>query len=369
MGKTRTAFISETPDEKASGKTKYEEKRKKQKAQRDKESLKKKQVGKVGLKGGERIKVIGADITDALQKEPSSAKAMEEKEKGVRPPRKRGKKYTESQALVDKTKLYPLTDAIKLVKKTSYSKFDGTVELHLVVKKLGTIVNVNLPYSAGKKKKVEVADKKTLEKLKKGKIDFDILLVDDEKDLAIIGKEFEWAEMYSIQQEINKRFNKPLRVLDITLGKAEELDWGDFVYILGFPLSKKMVSRAIVSSPNYDKNHSFILDAYLQKGISGGIVLAIRDGIPNLEFVGIARGVSGRTEYLVVPEIEDKPSVWELMKPYRGKIFRKKHEFIEPGMTYTISIESIMTFIDDHENELKDKGYNSKLFLNRMNHQ
>ena len=199
--------------------------------------------------------------------------------------------------------------------------------------------------------------------------DFDILLVDDEKDLAIIGKEFEWAEMYSIQQEINKRFNKPLRVLDITLGKAEELDWGDFVYILGFPLSKKMVSRAIVSSPNYDKNHSFILDAYLQKGISGGIVLAIRDGIPNLEFVGIARGVSGRTEYLVVPEIEDKPSVWELMKPYRGKIFRKKHEFIEPGMTYTISIESIMTFIDDHENELKDKGYNSKLFLNRMNHQ
>ncbi len=176
MGKTRTAFISETPDEKTSGKAKYKEKKRKQKEQRDKEALKKKQVGKVGLKGGERIKIVGADITDALQKEPSDTKAMEGKEKGVRPPRKRGKKYTESQALVDKTKLYPLTDAIKLVKKTSYSKFDGTVELHLVVKKLGTTVNVSLPYSAGKKKKVEVADKKTLEKLKKGKIDFDVLL-------------------------------------------------------------------------------------------------------------------------------------------------------------------------------------------------
>ena len=176
MGKTRTAFIAETPDEKTSGKTKYEEKRRKQKEQREKEALKKKQVGKVGLKGGERIKVVGADITDALQKEPSGTKAMKGKEKGVRPPKKRGKKYTESQTLVDKTKLYPLTDAIKLVKKTSYSKFDGTVELHLVVKKLGTTFNVNLPYSAGKKKKVEVADKKTLEKLKKGKIDFDVLL-------------------------------------------------------------------------------------------------------------------------------------------------------------------------------------------------
>jgi hypothetical protein len=197
--------------------------------------------------------------------------------------------------------------------------------------------------------------------------DFDILLVDDENDLAIIGKEFEWAEMYSIQQEINKRFNKPLRVLDLPLGKAEELDWGDFVYIIGFPLSKKMVSRAIVSSPNYDKNHSFILDAYLQKGISGGVVLAIRDGIPNFEIVGIARGVSGRTEYLVVPDIEDKPSAWELLEPYRGEIFRKKHEFIEPGMTYSISIETILDFIDDHENELKDKGYNTNFFFNRMN--
>ena len=79
MGKTRTAFIAETPDEKTSGKTKYEEKRRKQKEQRDKEALKKKQVGKVGLKGGERIKVVGADITDALQKEPSGAKAMKGK--------------------------------------------------------------------------------------------------------------------------------------------------------------------------------------------------------------------------------------------------------------------------------------------------
>jgi hypothetical protein len=129
-----------------------------------------------------------------------------------------------------------------------------------------------------------------------------------------------------------------------------------------------MISQAIVSNPNYDKHHSFILDAYLQKGISGGIVLAIRDGVPNFEIVGIAKGVSGKTEYLIVPEADDKPSAWELLKPYRGAIFQKKHEFIEPGMTFTISIESILAFIDDHEDELKDMGYNTELFLNRMKH-
>jgi len=177
MGKTRTALISEVPDEKSSGKARYEErKRKKEALSPSAGKTGKKQVVKVGLKGGERIKVVGAELPTSPQEKPSDAEAIGGKRKRVRSHRQRGKKYTESQALLDRTKLYPLSDAIKLVKKTSYSKFDGTVELHLVVKKLGTTANTNLPYSAGKKKKVEVADKKTLEKLEAGKIDFDVLL-------------------------------------------------------------------------------------------------------------------------------------------------------------------------------------------------
>lgn len=44
---------------------------------------------------------------------------------------KRGKKYTEKAALVDRDKLYEPAEAIKLAKQTSYAKFDETVELHL----------------------------------------------------------------------------------------------------------------------------------------------------------------------------------------------------------------------------------------------
>ncbi|MBI3443758.1 hypothetical protein HY008_03730, partial [Candidatus Woesebacteria bacterium] len=79
-------------------------------------------------------------------------------------------------AKIDKTKLYALPEAIKLVKETSYSKFDGAVELHLVIKKAGTSANVSLPHSAGKQKKVEVASEETVKKLSEGKIDFDVLL-------------------------------------------------------------------------------------------------------------------------------------------------------------------------------------------------
>lgn len=44
---------------------------------------------------------------------------------------KRGKKYTEKAALVDRDKLYEPAEAIKLAKQASFAKFDETVELHL----------------------------------------------------------------------------------------------------------------------------------------------------------------------------------------------------------------------------------------------
>ena len=42
---------------------------------------------------------------------------------------KRGKKYQEALKLVDRTKKYPIAEAIELLKKTSYAKFDATVEI------------------------------------------------------------------------------------------------------------------------------------------------------------------------------------------------------------------------------------------------
>jgi len=44
---------------------------------------------------------------------------------------KRGRKYEEAAKLVERGKLYTPREAVELVKKTAYAKFDGTVELHL----------------------------------------------------------------------------------------------------------------------------------------------------------------------------------------------------------------------------------------------
>lgn len=167
MGKTKTAVVSGLPDEAKSGKEKYKEK---QKRKQEAEAKEKGQIKGVGLKGGERIKTVGGeDLPPEVLDEAGESKKKRE-------PKVRGKKYKKVESEVDKTKLYPIKDAVKLVKKTSYSKFDGTVELHMMVKKVGTSVNVKLPHSGGKKKKIEIADAKTVKKLKDGKVDFDVLL-------------------------------------------------------------------------------------------------------------------------------------------------------------------------------------------------
>jgi large subunit ribosomal protein L1 len=172
MGKTRTVVVSETPQEPKSSAAKAKEVKKKRK---QKKSLREEKGVRIpGLKGGERIVAVEAGPIIETEKEKTEPSAAEAKKK--RPPKIRSKKYKDARAKIDKTKLYPLPEAIKLVKDTSYSSFDGTVELHLAVKKEGLSVNVILPHSAGKEKKIEIAKPSTIKKLEKGKIDFDVLL-------------------------------------------------------------------------------------------------------------------------------------------------------------------------------------------------
>ena len=127
-----------------------------------------------GLQGGQRVKMVGAEEPNETVTNAEGEIVKKGEKKIVE--KVRGKKYVEAKKKFDSSKAYTMAEAIKLVKETSYSKFDGTVELHMIVKKSGISASIVLPHQAGKTKKVEIASDETVEKLKSGKIDFDVLV-------------------------------------------------------------------------------------------------------------------------------------------------------------------------------------------------
>lgn len=179
--------------------------------------------------------------------------------------------------------------------------------------------------------------------------DVDILVVDEEHDLAIIGKNFKNSKW-----SVGNSFTYPI-------GRADELEWGSFVYAFGFPLNQRVISKGIVSSPN-SKDGSFIVDAVFNPGFSGGILLAIRDGVPNFELVGMIKSAPANYEYFLKPDIEDENFVFNPSVPYTGDVVVEYRKNIHYGLVKAIPIEQIVDFIVDSDEILKSKGFNISNF-------
>jgi large subunit ribosomal protein L1 len=89
----------------------------------------------------------------------------------------RSKSYLSLKSQVSPDKIYPLTDGLALLRKISSTKFDSTVELHLILKSNPTSkLTVALPHSFGKSRTVAIATDAVIANIEKGHIDFDVLV-------------------------------------------------------------------------------------------------------------------------------------------------------------------------------------------------
>src|SRR3989344_5544356 len=155
MGKIRTRILGYEDVEKEQ---KEEQKRrsaekktakKGEKAAFAKVSAAKHKIRAQGLKGGERMTQI--EVSDeavekmdkakkiiAEQGEPASVKASAGKERKKIKARVRGNNYKKAKKEIERnSKNLELDQAIKLLKKVKFAKFDESIELHLVVNKTG----------------------------------------------------------------------------------------------------------------------------------------------------------------------------------------------------------------------------------------
>jgi len=182
---------------------------------------------------------------------------------------------------------------------------------------------------------------------------FTALVTDPENDIAIIGKKCEGI-LDSIQT-----FKYPA-------GHAKELGWGSFVYIFGYPMGNLMVTKGIVSNPDNTAGGPFTIDALLNKGFSGGVILAIRDGIPNFELVGMIKSISSRQDCYLKPEKELNERHYSEVIPYSGEIFTGVEESINYGINYVIPIETIVAFYKKYRSALVSQGYNMDEFFTKF---
>jgi hypothetical protein len=181
--------------------------------------------------------------------------------------------------------------------------------------------------------------------------ELEILALDGAADIALLGKRFMTEPPF------------PIPVFRYPFGKAKELDWGSFVYLFGYPSGFRIVTKGIVSSPNRDKRGTFLVDAVFGGGFSGGIALAVRDGVPNFELVGMIKMVSAHSSFVLTPPVENGVVDYDTSTPYTGDIYVDKHTDIDYGVTQATSVERILEFLEEHRSEVQAKGYSLNVAL------
>lgn len=151
-------------------------------------------------------------------------------------------------------------------------------------------------------------------------------------------------------------------VLSYLRGKTKDLEWGTVVYTMGYPLGNLMVTRAIVSNPTKSGNGKFLTDALFNHGISGSPVLALRDGVPNFEWIGMASSSSAQSIHYLKPE-ENIPQFVAPNSPYSGEVFIDHKKSINYGVTYSVSIEDVIKFLSVNKIIIQEKGFDPELFF------
>ena len=170
----------------------------------------------------------------------------------------------------------------------------------------------------------------------------EILIQDKKQDIAILSKSY------------SQPLKMPLAILEYPFGSAKKLQWGSFVYLLGYPKGLKMITRGIVSDPNRDERGNFLVDAMINRGFSGGIILAIKDGAPNFEFVGIGISTSSDGGLYLVPDMDDYDSEKFI---YDGDIYVERKNFINYGICRAVSVETFIDLMKSNKEYLDKKGF------------
>jgi len=174
----------------------------------------------------------------------------------------------------------------------------------------------------------------------KGVIKLELVTNDPARDLAV---------MTNSERRVDL-----MTPLSLPFGRADELDWGDIVYALGYPKGAKMVTMGTASRSDHPVR-SILIDASFNRGFSGGALFAVRNNNDGLELIGLVTSALGESEIYLAPNTinneEYDPDV-----PYTGDVFVKTAPRINYGITNAVDVDVIMQFLRENRTTLNDAG-------------
>jgi Trypsin-like peptidase domain len=179
----------------------------------------------------------------------------------------------------------------------------------------------------------------------------EILSIDPLSDIAIVGK------------NISSLSASKYLPFGLVQGNSSELSWGSKVYIIGFPLNNKMITSGLASPSQIRERDYFFVDAVFNRGFSGGIVLALRDGAPNFEIVGMVKSGTVHRKFNLKPNTNNPDFVYLPQVAYNGEILVEEETDIKYGVTKIMTIEKILEFMDDNKTTLEELGYDYSKFM------
>lgn len=195
-----------------------------------------------------------------------------------------GKKYRQMMELVDKDKRYEIQEAVALVKKTSYVKFDATVEAHIKLgidpKKADQKIRgtVFLPHGTGKDIKIlALAEKKEeqkaaleagadfagaedyIDKIKEGWLDFDLVVAKPEimKKIGPVAKTLGTKGLMPSPKAGTVTSNLEETVKELKAGRIE--------YKVGkFPLIHSIIGKVSFDESKLEENLRALIKAIMK---------------------------------------------------------------------------------------------------------
>lgn len=116
------------------------------------------------------------DVPEPKKKQVEEAPAPVEPAPAPIKKRERSERYVQARSMVDRTHQYGIEEAVELVKRTDYARFDSTLNMHINLRKEIKPLEVAMPHSTGKKVRVAILNDEVLEQIAAEEIEFDVLL-------------------------------------------------------------------------------------------------------------------------------------------------------------------------------------------------